>query len=505
MDEKVNKVKDGNSKEKTTLRITGMTCAACSGAVERSLRKVEGVDFAAVNLATETALVVHDENVIWEDLKKAVEKVGYGVSDELPEEIDRARYLNSRKNLSLALVVTVPLMVLMLFHMAGYHLPWFPTLELVAAGFVVFYVGRGSIKGAWVAVTHFHTNMDTLISVGAASAWATTLLHVLGVPIASFGSIGAMIVALHISGRFIESSLRDKAAKDQELLKLSRRARAVIDGKRSGCPLKPSKGMTVKTGPGDRVPSTASPSGRSSVDESMITGNPSRPQGKGRIRNGWVVEPDRGIAHRRDQDRRGHFPLENGLLAGSPGFQDTYPGVGRRRNEGVRPRRHGPRRNRRGLWYFFSTGSTPWSLRPGPTSLGPSDRGAGSLRSSSSWPPWSSPAPAPWGWRRPWRSWLGRAWRRAATDQNAEAIQTTKDIGVVMMDKTGTMTEGNPSVTFHNLSPRTRRRRRHREELGSPAGQGDHGFRRRRPSAIEDMEEIAGKGVSGWSTAPGTR
>ncbi len=251
---------DRAAKEKTTLRITGMTCAACSGAVERSLRKVEGVDFAAVNLATETALVVHDRNVEMKELRDAVKRVGYDVSDEKPEEIDRARYLDSRKNLVQALTVTVPLAVLMVLHMIGFHLSWFPWLELFAAGFVVFYVGKSSIKGAWIAVTHFHTNMDTLISLGAFSAWITTLLHVLGVPISSFGSIGAMIIALHISGRFIESSLRDKAAKEiRNLLKLrASEARAIIDGEEIRVPIEAVvKGMTVKVGRETGSPWTA--------------------------------------------------------------------------------------------------------------------------------------------------------------------------------------------------------------------------------------------------------
>ena len=206
---------------KTAVRITGMTCAACSNAVERALRKVQGVDFAAVNLSTETAFIIHSQETNRSDLEKAVEKVGYGVTDEMPEAIERRRYLDSRRNLVEALAVTIPLAVLMIMHMAGLHMTWFPMIELVAGGFVVFRSGRNNLRGAWIALTHLHTNMDTLISTGSIAAWLTTLLHVTGVPVVSFGSIGAMIVALHILGRFIESSLRDRAAKEiKNLLKL---------------------------------------------------------------------------------------------------------------------------------------------------------------------------------------------------------------------------------------------------------------------------------------------
>ena len=498
---------DKNGKEKTTLRITGMTCATCSGAVERSLRKVEGVDFAAVNLATETALVVHDEKVAREDLQKAVERVGYGTSDEPPEEIDRIRYLSSRRNLFQALVVTVPLMVLMLFHMAGFHLPWFPALELVAAGFVVFYVGRGSIKGAWIAVTHFHTNMDTLISLGAASAWATTLLYILGIPIASFGSIGAMIVALHISGRFIESSLRDKAAKEiKNLLKLRAvEARALIDGKEVRVPIEAvTKGMTIKVGPGDRVPVDGEIlAGRSSVDESMITGEPipvlkekgaSVTGGSSNLTGEMIITVTRTgedtflskmvslvqeaqgskipIQALADSVTRVFVPVVT-LLALSAGvlwflyFDRFYP--------------------------FVSSARVylPWVLE---------------TESRLSFAVFVFVAtmviacPCALGLATPMAlvAGTGLATKRGLLIRNAEAIQTTKDIGVVLMDKTGTLTEGNPSVTFHNLSPDDLAAAAAIEKSsGHPLAKAITASAGEDLPSVENVQEVAGKGVTG--------
>lgn len=494
-------------KEKTTLRITGMTCAACSGAVERSLRKVEGVDFAAVNLATGTALVVHGPNVGGDELREAVERTGYGVTDDKPEEVERTRYLESRRNLFQALVVTVPLAMLMILHMVGFHLPWFPWLELFASGFVVFYVGRGSIRGAWIAVTHFHTNMDTLISIGASSAWLTTLLHVLGVPISSFGSIGAMIIALHISGRFIESSLRDKAAKEiRNLLTLrASEARAIIDGTEIRVPIEAvSMGMTVKVGPGDRVPVDGDIlSGRSSVDESMITGEPipvlkekgdpvtggsSNLTGELTVtvtrigedaflsRMVSLVQEAQGskipIQALADAVTRVFVPVVT-ILALSAGlawyvyFEQLYPVVSSFRD--LIP------------WVLDTESAVSFSVFVFVATM-------------------VIACPCALGLATPMAlvAGTGLASKRGLLIRNAEAIQTTKDIAVVLMDKTGTLTEGKPSVVFHDLSSgdlaaaaAIERSSGHPLAKAIAASSTGH-----LPEAGE-VEEIAGRGVRG--------
>ncbi|MDT8283910.1 MAG: heavy metal translocating P-type ATPase [Thermovirgaceae bacterium] len=500
---------DKKETTKTTVRITGMTCAACSNAVERAIRKVEGVDFAAVNLATETAFVVHSSGVTFDDLGKAVESVGYGVSREIPEELDRKRYLDSRKNLLLALAVTTPLAVLMVFHMLGIHMPWFPLLELVAAGYVIFYVGRGSIKGAWIAVTHLHTNMDTLISIGSVAAWITTLLNVSGIPIASFGSIGAMIVALHVSGRFIESSLRDKAAKEiKNLLKLrATEARIVVDGKDLMVPIEAvTKGMSVKVRPGERIPVDGDViSGRSSVDESMITGE-SMPVIKenGALLTGGalnitgellvsvtktgedtflsqmvsLVQEAQGskipIQALADGVTRVFVPIVTLLAAIAGGtwfvlFPVLYP-----RLEAIR--------------HYL-----PWVLETdSAVSFGVFVFVATIVIA----------CPCALGLATPMAlvAGTGMASKRGLLIRNAEAIQTTKDIEVVLMDKTGTLTAGDPSVVFHNLSA---------SDLAAAAAierRSGHPLAKAIGSAVEgdlpdpdpeSIEEMAGKGVRG--------
>src|SRR6056297_2613812 len=148
---------------KRSFRVSGMTCATCSRIVEKSLSKVDGVSFAAVNLATETAFVVLERDIPQKDLEDAVSSAGYSISYEKPEDAEKRRYIQSRRNVVLSWAITGPLMILMILHMAGYHVPAFLLLEIAGGMAVVFGAGFRSVKGAWIALSHMHANMDVLV------------------------------------------------------------------------------------------------------------------------------------------------------------------------------------------------------------------------------------------------------------------------------------------------------------------------------------------------------
>ncbi|MGB4097047.1 MAG: cation transporter, partial [Acetomicrobium sp.] len=183
------------TEEKRSFRVTGMTCATCSMIVEKALKKVAGVKCAAVNLATETAFVVLEKDVPQKVLEEAVKKVGYGVTYEPQEDLEARRYSSSKRNVILAWLATAPLMALMFLHMAGYRIPWFFYVEVVVSALVIFVAGRHTIKGAWIALTHFHANMDVLVFLGSVMSFITALLAAVGLFETSFGSIGAMVMS----------------------------------------------------------------------------------------------------------------------------------------------------------------------------------------------------------------------------------------------------------------------------------------------------------------------
>lgn len=272
------------SEQKMSFRVTGMTCTTCSKIVERALSKVEGVSYASVNLATESVFVAAEADVTFDMLENAVEKSGYKILKEAPADIDDIKYREARKDLFFILLIGMPMSVLMFMHMAmDIHYHWYGVMEIIAGGIAIFWGGRKTLRGAWIAVAHAHTNMDTLIAISAVASWATAVMSYFGLDIPSFGTIGVMILMLHLTGRYIESHLRDKAAKQVKALMTlqPREARVVSDGMTLMVPIEAVKPDTIiQVNPGERIPlDGVVEEGLSGVDESLLTGE-SQPAAK---------------------------------------------------------------------------------------------------------------------------------------------------------------------------------------------------------------------------------
>ncbi len=259
--------------------VEGMTCASCARIVERNLNKLNGVDFVSVNLATHKAYVVSDPEINTEDIKQAVEKAGYTYTEEVAtDDVLAQQFASSRKKIKTALLLTVPLMVLMVLHMVGIFVPYFFAIEAVTAGIVLFMPGKNTIKSAFIALRHGHTNMDTLVSVSAFVSWVTAILGAIGIQDISFGSISAMIVTFHLGGRYIEARLKHRAAQDvRSLLDVqARNARLISDSGVEEVPVeavKPGALLMVRTG--EKIPLDGKIiEGSALIDESMVTGEP---------------------------------------------------------------------------------------------------------------------------------------------------------------------------------------------------------------------------------------
>lgn len=262
---------------KMSFRVTGMTCTTCSRIVERALLKVPGVSYASVNLATESVFVIADGTVTFEMLESAVKKSGYSILKEAPADLDDIRYREARRDLIFIMLLGIPMSILMFMHMTmGIHFRWYGITEVIVGGIAIFWGGRKTLRGARIAVTHGHTNMDTLISISASASWLTSVMNMLGVMIPSFGTIGVMILMLHLTGRYIESHLRDRAAKQvKKLLTLQPREARVVNGSETlMVPVEAVKPETViRVNPGERIPLDGVViEGLSGVDESLLTG-----------------------------------------------------------------------------------------------------------------------------------------------------------------------------------------------------------------------------------------
>ncbi len=199
-------------RKKHVFHVKGMTCASCVSIVENSIKQIDGVDFVSVNLTTEKAHVLSKDGVDFEQIKNAVRKRGYSAIEKPPAHDELGKdFRTAKENMLISLVLTIPLMVLMTVNMFITPLPHILVIEVLTAGIVLFYTGRGSIKGAWIAVSHFHTNMDTLVVLGAFASWLTAAAALYGMDVVSFGTISSMIICLHLTGRFIESRLKQRA------------------------------------------------------------------------------------------------------------------------------------------------------------------------------------------------------------------------------------------------------------------------------------------------------
>ncbi|MBP8947181.1 MAG: cation-translocating P-type ATPase, partial [Bacteroidales bacterium] len=151
--------------KKFSFSVQGMVCAMCVKNVENAIKKLNGVKYVSVNLATQRAFVIANDNISFEDIKKAIEKAGYKTTMDAPtEDLIEKQFQEAKRNMNLSLYVTIPLMLLMIMHMSGIHIPYFTVIELIASTIVIFVTGRKMLRNAWVALIHSHTNMDTLLS-----------------------------------------------------------------------------------------------------------------------------------------------------------------------------------------------------------------------------------------------------------------------------------------------------------------------------------------------------
>ncbi len=261
--------------------VHGMTCSTCAVSVQKALSSTPGVKFVSVNLATEKVFVVGESDLSYDALALGVHNAGYEANRETPtsDQIEK-KFASARFDFLLALAITIPLSVGMVFHMIGlWHPPGWTWIELFGATLVLAWPGRKTLWGAWVAVTHAHTNMDTLVSLGAVTAWTTMPLHYFFPSIVSLGAEGAMILAFYLVGRYIEARLKWKATRDLRTLQNLQAVQArvlISDDTVEFVPIEAlGVGARVLLQAGDTVPADGPLTvGRVLADESLITGEP---------------------------------------------------------------------------------------------------------------------------------------------------------------------------------------------------------------------------------------
>ncbi|MGH2448449.1 MAG: heavy metal translocating P-type ATPase [Chloroflexota bacterium] len=266
--------------EERELAIEGMTCASCVRRIERKLQQVPGVEHVQVNLATERGTVRGEAHP--KALVEAVEKAGYRATVLEPAaenaapvtrqiELAQARL----RDIGVGLFFTVPLMVLALFFPATF--PAENLIMLLLAFPVWAWVGRDFHTGALRAIRHGAVNMDTLVSLGASvaflySVWAMAFRP--GAPL--YFDTAAAIITLISIGKYLEARAKSEAGQAiQSLARLgARSAHVVRDGRETEVPISEIQvGDHMLVRPGEKIPlDGVVVSGQAAVDEALLTG-----------------------------------------------------------------------------------------------------------------------------------------------------------------------------------------------------------------------------------------
>ncbi|TLM65570.1 MAG: copper-translocating P-type ATPase [Deltaproteobacteria bacterium] len=293
------------------LPLTGMHCASCAARIEKGLKETPGVVNAAVNFATSRATVQYDPAATAvEQLTATVRGLGYDVLDiggedagaEALHEVEEQRraqdYARQRRRFVAALLLALPVAVLA---MAGHLVPGLqalfdfparPWLELALTTPVLFWAGREFFVGAWAAARHRAADMNTLVAIGTLSAYlyslaatvspgwfaAATGQHEHAGTVGVYYEVAAIIVVLILMGRLLEARARSRTGGAiRALMDLAPKlARVERNGTEQDIPVAEVRvGDVVLVRPGEKVPVDGVViDGRSTVDESMLTGEP---------------------------------------------------------------------------------------------------------------------------------------------------------------------------------------------------------------------------------------
>lgn len=267
------------------LPIKGMTCANCAQTIERALNRLEGVVKANVNFASERASVEYLPALVsLEEIKKAVVDAGYEVIEVAGEPEDaeaKAREVEiarQRRLLIVGLVLTIPAFLLAMTVDLGLlpDFEWRRYILLALTTPVQFYVGRQFYIGAWKALKHLSAGMDTLIAMGSSAAYFYSLAATFLIQGHLYYETAAVIITLIVLGRYLEAKAKGRTSEAiKKLMGLrAKMARVIRQGREVDIPVEDVRvGDIVIVRPGEKIPVDGIViEGRSAVDESMITG-----------------------------------------------------------------------------------------------------------------------------------------------------------------------------------------------------------------------------------------
>ena len=276
--------------EQVELNINGMTCAACSNRIEKVLNQTQGVQQATVNLTTEQALIKYYPSATnTEALIKRIQNIGYDAetktSSKAQSNSKKQELKHKRNKLIISAILSLPLLLVMVVHISPISIPSIlvnPWVQLILSTPVQFIIGWQFYVGAYKNLRNGSTNMDVLVAVGTSAAYFYSiyemmmwLTHQTHHPHLYFET-SAILITLILLGKYLEARAKSQTTNAlSELLNLqAKEARVIKENKEIMLPLDKVKvGDTLLIKPGEKIPVDGKVTkGDTSIDESMLTG-----------------------------------------------------------------------------------------------------------------------------------------------------------------------------------------------------------------------------------------
>lgn len=285
----VKKAANGQYK-KETFPVLEMTCAACAVSVESMLKSTAGVRAASVNYANQTASVEYDTKQTKPvDLQNSVRAIGYDLvvdvedPQAVQEEAQLKHYEAVKQRTIWSIILSIPVVVIGMFFM---DMPYGTYISMALTAPVVFYFGRNFFVNAWKQARHGKANMDTLVALSTGIAFVFSVFntffpefwHSRGMHAHVYFEAAAVVIAFISLGKLLEEKAKSNTSSAiKKLMGLQpKTVKAIIDGIEQEIPIAAVKvGYKIQVRPGEKIPlDGVVVTGSSFVDESMISGEP---------------------------------------------------------------------------------------------------------------------------------------------------------------------------------------------------------------------------------------
>ncbi|MEP2058136.1 MAG: heavy metal translocating P-type ATPase [Maribacter litoralis] len=283
--------KEKNTKKgiKESFPVTGMTCASCAASVESVLKHTEGVFDASVNFANSSVLVEYDKELSPNQLQNALREVGYDIiidaedPSEVQQELQQKHYQDIKNRTIWSAILTLPIFVLGMFFMQWEPGKW---ISLVLTFPILFWFGRSFFINAFKQAKHGKSNMDTLVALSTGIAFLFSVFNTFfpefwlsrGIEPHVYYEAATVIITFISLGKLLEEKAKSNTSSAiKKLMGLQPKTLKIIEnGQEREIPISSVQvGQTILVRPGEKIPVDGEVSkGSSYVDESMITGEP---------------------------------------------------------------------------------------------------------------------------------------------------------------------------------------------------------------------------------------